>query len=810
MKTLSCTMERKSRPPGSGEASAPEDWVAALKRSDDPGKRSDLLDDYLRTGFGHSESGFRLDLIANPYAIVATGRYGRREVGGRPEAGILFIFKDTIPEGAEGLIRDIVYPLWDRGVIVRHSTRTLGDCLTDAGRDFGVLATLLESRFVCGVSTLYSRLMGGLREKIVFKRKREILSFLLVRDRERHQRFGRPENGPEPDLVRGPGGLADVQSMMTAARVQAGLILPDELKTLGLVSDDEYRALAAAVAFIRKILAGLDRDSAGSTGILTLDRQHRAARFMGYGPGIDRFLTDLERHRDCIGRVYSHFFLDLAPDLVMGHPVQTGPSKTGRKWVNVTRGMISVTSSVKLVRHPDLIPALFRESLNTGAPLSPETRRLIEAFGAGAAASLVPDPVFCAAFESLLFDSPAHSDVPVMMLETGFLAAVLPMFDGVRHRRSFGHREPWPLCRRHLVAVDRLKVLIETHGRRANVVSDEHRRPWLWAALVHGLDGDKADERTIAKRLGPFGEDQALVLGVRDLIVHHRTIIRFVTEEDVTDRGRLGAFVRSLAISSAPDLTGACYLARAVLESRGGRALDFILADLEWFHERSLEILSGFIPSSSTDGIFRAPDSLETLKGLDRGKRRGPSVHVLEYKNTRTVTLIGPPGETMLCGVLALFARHAMAVYDLRVIDGDDADDRVFLVVRVTPPRDRMFEIRAWEAFEKDLARVFKDGPGEEDDGGGIGPESSWRRRLINVDRPPGSSSTHISVRGAGHAGDLFRSIRAVSAVGGRIRFVRHIDQPADEALVFAVQTDRGDALDSGDIGRLKEVLNDM
>ena len=134
--------------------------------SDNPERLSDILDDYFRNSFGRSESGFKMDLISNPYAIIATGIYGRKEVSCKPDVSILFIFKDSVPDDAVGLIRDIVYPLWDLGLTITHSTKSLKDCITTASKDLSTLSSLIDSRFICGVSPLYSRLMNQLREKI--------------------------------------------------------------------------------------------------------------------------------------------------------------------------------------------------------------------------------------------------------------------------------------------------------------------------------------------------------------------------------------------------------------------------------------------------------------------------------------------------------------------------------------------------------------------------------------------------------------------------------------------------------------------
>ncbi|GAB6097458.1 hypothetical protein JCM14469_37120 [Desulfatiferula olefinivorans] len=825
MKSLSCTMERTPGPPDApamnigaraGGAPDPEAWAVALERAADPGERSDLLDDYLRTGFGRSESGLRLDLIANPYAIVATGRYGRREVGRRPEVGILFIFNDRIPEGAEGLIRDIVYPLWDRRVMVHHSTRTLSDCLSDAAKDIGTLVTLMDARFVCGVSTLYSRLTGRLREKVVFRRRREILAFLLERDRERHRRYGRPEDGPEPDLVRSPGGLEDVQSILTGARTVGGVMDLRDIERLGLMSTDECEALNLARDVVRRVLAVTETDESGSPGRLSLNRQHGAARALGYTNaggrnGVDRFLTDLTGHMDRIMTVYRRFFLDLVPEMIIGRPVQAGKINTGTKWVNVTRGMITVTSSVKLIRHPGLMLSVFEESRSTGAPLSPETRRLIEAFGPGLAQAGCRDTAVMTAFESVLFDGPEGSDIPAVLLETGLLGAFVPVFAAFRHRREFGAVERRPMCERHLDILDRLKGLLGAHGSRVPFVSADLRRGLLWAGLFHdlyrifpGRRRHRAAAREVALILARFKKDAPFVRRVLDLIDHSRRIIRFVTGEPVSEKARVTALVRSWRGVTPQTLTGACYLARAVIETRfAGRIDDFILADLSVFYNWSLGVLSGVCSPSSPDGDALAPDSLAKVTALDRKKHRGPCVHVLEFANTRTVTLACPRDPLTLCGVPALFSAHGMEVYDLRVADGPGED--LVLVVRVTPPKDRMFERRAWAGFEEALERFFREKPSPLSK---PGERTGGPRRHLSMDRSGPGDSTRISVIGTGGPEDDATVLRAVTRAGGRVRFMRRMHDTRRPGLWVWVRTDREETVGPDFLDRMKEVLD--
>ena len=66
----------------------------------------------------------------------------------------LFLFEKYVPDKAEYLIQEIVYPLWDIGFEVGHATRSLKECVKLAVDDIEVLTSLLDARFVCGMSSV--------------------------------------------------------------------------------------------------------------------------------------------------------------------------------------------------------------------------------------------------------------------------------------------------------------------------------------------------------------------------------------------------------------------------------------------------------------------------------------------------------------------------------------------------------------------------------------------------------------------------------------------------------------------------------
>ena len=117
-----------------------------------------VLDDYFQRRFASSEVGPEMGLSNHPYAMVALGGYGRQEQCIHSDIDLLFLFEKRVPKKAEDLVREVVYPLWDMGIEVGHATRSIKECLSAAMEDYEILTAMLDARFICGLSPLYSKL----------------------------------------------------------------------------------------------------------------------------------------------------------------------------------------------------------------------------------------------------------------------------------------------------------------------------------------------------------------------------------------------------------------------------------------------------------------------------------------------------------------------------------------------------------------------------------------------------------------------------------------------------------------------------
>jgi [protein-PII] uridylyltransferase len=151
--------------------------------------------------------------------------------------------------------------LWDIGLDVGYATRSLKECLALASIDFEVFTPILDARFICGWSLIYSRFICGwsliyselldqLRQKLIRKKSRTIINWLVEKNKVRHAQFGDSAYLLEPNLKEGQGGLRDYHTMLWIGQIEFNLKQPRDFEYLGLLSHEEFQALRRSLRFI--------------------------------------------------------------------------------------------------------------------------------------------------------------------------------------------------------------------------------------------------------------------------------------------------------------------------------------------------------------------------------------------------------------------------------------------------------------------------------------------------------------------------------------------------------------------------------
>src|SRR6266851_1422327 len=138
-------------------------------------------------------------------AVVAVGGYGRGELAPFSDIDLLFLHPYKTTPYTEQVVEYLLYTLWDVGLKVGHSTRSVEESVRQAGADMTIRTALLEARFLWGDQMLYSELKQRL-ENAIFKGSAAafVMAKLAERD-QRHARLGESRYLVEPNIKEGKG-----------------------------------------------------------------------------------------------------------------------------------------------------------------------------------------------------------------------------------------------------------------------------------------------------------------------------------------------------------------------------------------------------------------------------------------------------------------------------------------------------------------------------------------------------------------------------------------------------------------------------
>ncbi len=215
------------------------------------------------------------------WALVAVGGYGRGELHPCSDIDILLLVREP-PQGAErAALERLLAFLWDIGLEVGHSVRTVEECLEQSAADVSVMTTLIEARLLEGNAALLARLRAALAPEHIWP-VREFFEAKVREQAERHLRANDTAYNLEPNVKTGPGGLRDIQTIAWVAKRHFGAETLDELAQHGFLSIAEFRRLKQAQAFLWKVRFGLHVLTGRREDRLLFDHQIRLAETFGY------------------------------------------------------------------------------------------------------------------------------------------------------------------------------------------------------------------------------------------------------------------------------------------------------------------------------------------------------------------------------------------------------------------------------------------------------------------------------------------------------------------------------------------------
>ncbi|GGM39950.1 bifunctional uridylyltransferase/uridylyl-removing enzyme [Longimycelium tulufanense] len=707
-------------------------------------------------------------------ALVAVGALGRRELAPHSDLDLVLLHtgRADITEMAELLW----YPLWDAGIGLDHSVRTVDEALRVAGQDLRAALGLLEIRHLAGDEAVGAHVAEAVRQ--AWRAGiRDRLDELVDSARQRWVRNGDVAHRVEPDLKNGRGGLRDLQ-------------LLDALAAAQLV-DRPGPEVRDARTFLLDVRTELHRVSGRARDAVRAQDGDEVAAALGM---TDRF--DLARALSSAGRTVT-YAVDVAVRAARAAVPRRRLVPLARMPWNRTPPRRPLDDGVVLHGDPtrDGEVALARDALPTRDPalllrVAAAAARARLPIAAGTLAKLAdtapelrrPWPREARQeLLALLGAGPGVVDVVEALDRTGLWGRLFPEWGAVRDLPPRDAVHTWTVDR-HLV-----ETVVE-----ANRLVTRVSRPdlLLLAALLHdvgkGRGGDHsavgaALARQIGERLGLWPADVDLLVS---LVQHHLLLPHTATRRDVTDPTTVQRVIDLLG--NDPMLLELLHaLAEADARATGPGVWTAWKSALvgELVEHCRAAMAGGPLPTPTPlDGRQRARAEAVAASG------RVDVLVVPGEEHLATVTVVAPDRPGLLSRATGVLALHSLQVHaaELRGHAGVAVDMFTVSPRFGSPPEAALLREQLQRALDGSLPLDERLAAKERDYGGP--PQDPPPPRLLWFD-DEATGAVVLELRATDRIGLLHRVAAALESCGVDVRWARASTYGATAVDAFCLDT---------------------
>jgi [protein-PII] uridylyltransferase len=299
--------------------------------------------------------------VATDLALVAVGGYGRGELHPCSDIDIMVVVPGDGSDGWQESIERFVTFLWDIGLEVGHSVRTVAQSHEEAAADLTVATTLMESRFLAGARSLFIEVLDAVAEDRIWN-SREFFGAKLDEQAARHRRYHDTAYNLEPNIKGSPGGLRDIQVVGWVAKRHFGADTFHQLHQLGFLTDYEYRKLLAGQTFLWRIRWALHTITGRREDRLLFDHQITIAKLFGYEDAsftlaVEQFMQKYYRTVMELSRL-NEMLLQLFQEAILLDPAANAERLNAR--FQVRNGFLEVTGEEVFERTPAALLEMFK------------------------------------------------------------------------------------------------------------------------------------------------------------------------------------------------------------------------------------------------------------------------------------------------------------------------------------------------------------------------------------------------------------------------------------------------------------------
>ena len=293
-------------------------------------------------------------------SLVAVGGYGRRELLPNSDIDLLILIERANAQHHSSNIQSFLALLWDIGLEVGHSVRSVKESLHQAAHDVTIMTALLDARAICGAPYLLQQLRLKLRSKTGWKTK-SFFQAKYAEQQDRHAKSNHTEYSLEPNLKTAPGGLRDIQTILWIAQFHHQTSALNALVDEKFLELEEANKILDAREFLWKIRFVLHDLLERDENRLFFDNQKKVAFALGYRDdaqlAVEQFMQDYYRFAKSVSTINEIILQDFDEQVVQGGR-RAKPIKINERF-QTNNHYLEVTQPDIFKRNPEALLEMF-------------------------------------------------------------------------------------------------------------------------------------------------------------------------------------------------------------------------------------------------------------------------------------------------------------------------------------------------------------------------------------------------------------------------------------------------------------------
>jgi [protein-PII] uridylyltransferase len=496
--------------------------------------------------------------------IMAVGGYGRGEMAPHSDVDIAFLTPIKQTPWCEQVIEAMLYFMWDLGLKVGHSSRSLDDMVRMGRSDLTIRTAMLEGRYVWGDQALYDEAQRRFWAEVVQGTERQFVSEKLAERNERHKKVGNSRYVVEPNVKEGKGGLRDLHTLYWIGKYIHKVRDAGELVGVGLLTQNEYRAFRRAESFFWAVRCHLHTITKRAEDRLTFDLQREVAARMGYSDrtgkrGVERFMQFFFLQAKTVGNLTGVFLAQLDEQFAKKTPrgLLAGFRARPRtvRGYTVFGGRINVPSDDWFEKDPVRLLEIFAIADSERIEIHPDAMRIIARDARLIDAEVRKDWRANGLFLDLLTSRNDPETVLRWLNEAGVFGRFVPDFGRVNAQMQFDMYHHYTVDEHTIRAIGLLARIEQGDMKGDHPLADQiihkvqSRRALYCSVLLHDIAKGRGGDHSVlgaevAMKLCPrwgLSEDETEL--VAWLVRQHLLMSATAFKRDLADSKTIADFV---------------------------------------------------------------------------------------------------------------------------------------------------------------------------------------------------------------------------------------------------------------------------